>query len=133
MRYIIVLLSVLSIGCTKNIVKDIDVTVERQSAFSIDHILLTIDAQHSASFGENIEPFVLDIIITALPVTDVTNEELWLYTTNLYEVTETVSISSSEFVACNGKMVYSKGHAFTSIIHTEYQRFYTFTHEIRIR
>jgi len=133
----LILIAVITLSsCTKNIIttSDMDVTVERQSASGANNILLAINAEYTPkTFGENIEEFYLDIIITADPALDVSSEQTWLETVNLDPVTETVTIHSSEFIACRGRVVYGRGHHFAPIIPSNQQYLYTFVCEFQVR
>lgn len=133
--FILIAVATLS-SCSKNIVttSDMTVTVEKQTTGNAEHILLAINAAFTPkTFGENIEAFTLDIIITATPAIDVSSEQTWLETVNLTPLTETVSIPSSEFIACRGEVVYGRGYRFTPIIQGNQQHLYTISHEIQVR
>ena len=133
----LILIAVITLSsCTKNIIttSDMIVSVEKQSASGANNILLVINAEFTPkTFGENIEEFNLDIIITADPALDVSNEQAWSETINLEPLTETVTIHSSEFIACRGKVVYGRGHHFAPIIPSNQQYLYTFVCEFQVR
>ena len=110
------------------------VEVTKQSASAPNNVLLAINAEFTPkTFGENIEAFTLDVIITATPALDVSSEGAWLETLNLEPLTETVTISSDEFIACRGQVVYGRGHQFAPTIPRNQQYLYTFTNEIQVR
>ena len=133
----LILIAVITLSsCSKNIIttSDMIVSVEKQDASSANNISLVINAEFTPkTFGENIEEFNLDIIITATPMVDVSSEQDWLESVNLDQVTETKTINSSQFTPCRDKMVYGLGHRFAPNIPRNQQHLYVITHEIQVR
>jgi len=110
-----ILIAALSLtSCTKNVIKDVNVKVLENGGY-LGQPAFAIHADYTPdTWGENIEDFAVEIIVTATPVTDVSNEAAWLESMNQPTFTKIVTLHNSDFIACNGSMVHGLGYHFDS-------------------
>jgi len=74
-----------------------------------------INAEYTPdNFGDNIKDFAVEIVITATPVIDVTDEAEWLKSINRPTLTRIVTLHNNDFKACRGTMVHGLGYHFNS-------------------
>ena len=58
------------------------------------------------------QDFLLEVVVIAKPIIDVSSEEAWLESTNRPVYYKTIDITCQELVMCNGKLVHGLGYRF---------------------
>ena len=147
MRLLLAILAIGSLtGCSKHFVTTsmMKVDVAKQDSWYVVHSSVFIESEgdamaiaiHAAyypnTWGEIIEPFKLDVFVTATPSLDVSSEENWLHTISLEPLNQTYTISSDEFFDCQGVMTYGLGHVFPPLIPEEDQHLYVLSHSFEV-
>tara|TARA_R110001632_G_scaffold70752_1_gene164611 strand:- start:7763 stop:8125 length:363 start_codon:yes stop_codon:yes gene_type:complete len=90
-------------SCTENTVKNISVTVTENGEY-MNKPAFSIHAEYTPdTFGEKIEEFAVEIIVTGTPAD-----------TNNQVITKVVTLTNKDFTACNSKMVHGLGYYFDS-------------------
>ena len=116
MKYLLVLISCIVLtSCSKNTINDIDVRVGRQNSFNTEHLSFVINAEYEGDFGVNYEDFVLEIIVTATPIVNVSSEEEWIESVSKPTLTQIITLTQDNFTACQGKMVHGIGYKFNDV------------------
>jgi len=112
--FLALIASLLLASCTKNVIKDVTVDVVSNGQY-INQPAFAINAEYIPdNFGENIEEFAVEIVITATPITNVSSEDDWLVSMEQPTFTRVITLHNEDFIACNGKMVHSLGYHFNS-------------------
>ena len=111
---LVIIASVLLTSCTKNVIKDVTVDVVENGQY-LGQPAFAIHAEYTPdTFGENIEDFAVEIVITATPVTNVSIEADWLVSVEQPTFTRVITLHNEDFIACGGKMVHGLGYHFNS-------------------
>jgi len=128
--FFILISSILLTSCSKNIIKDITVSVD-DNGFHQDQPAFSINAEYTPeNFGENIEDFGVEIIVTATPVTDLSTESDWLDSIDRPTLTKIVTLHNDDFIACRGEMVHGLGYHFDKVDNA--QGYYNITYTKRM-
>ena len=111
---LIIIASVLLTSCSKNVIKDVTVNVVENGQY-LGQPAFAINAEYTPdNFGENIEDFAVEIVITATPVTNVSSEADWLISIAQPTFTRVIILHNDDFIACKSKMVHGLGYHFDS-------------------
>jgi hypothetical protein len=111
---LIIIASVLLTSCSKNVIKDVTVNVVENGQY-LGQPAFAINAEYTPdNFGENIEDFAVEIVITATPVTNVSSEADWLISMAQPTFTRVIILHNDDFIACKSKMVHGLGYHFDS-------------------
>jgi hypothetical protein len=111
---LIIIASVLLTSCSKNVIKDVIVNVVENGQY-LGQPAFAINAEYTPdNFGENIEDFAVEIVITATPVTNVSSEANWLISMAQPTFTRVIILHNDDFIACKSKMVHGLGYHFDS-------------------
>ena len=111
---LIIIASVLLTSCSKNVIKDVTVNVVENGQY-LGQPAFAINAEYTPdTFGENIEDFAVEIVITATPVTNVSSEADWLISIAQPTFTRVIILHNDDFIACKSKMVHGLGYHFDS-------------------
>lgn len=111
---LIIIASVLLTSCSKNVIKDVTVNVVENGQY-LGQPAFAINAEYTPdNFGENIEDFAVEIVITATPVTNVSSEADWLISMAQPTFTKVIILHNDDFIACKSKMVHGLGYHFDS-------------------
>ena len=111
---LVVIASILLTSCTKNVIKDVTVDVVENGQY-LGQPAFAINAEYTPdNFGENIEDFAVEIVITATSITNVSSESDWLVSMEQPTFTRVITLHNEDFIACNGKMVHGLGYHFNS-------------------
>jgi len=114
-------------GCSKHFVTTamMSVDVKASGAYYDDAMIMFIDASWvPTTWGENIEPYQLDIFVTATPVID---------TSSLPPLHHTYTIDNTEFRSCNDEVFYCTHRVFPHHIPRADQYLYDVTYDHQVR
>jgi len=129
MKTLLLLTSLMILSsCTKPTVDYIDVNVDKQSTYNVNHLSFVINASYEGEFGVNYEDFVLEIVVKAAPPTDVSNEEAWLESVSRPTLTQTIILTQDSFIAIQGKMIHCLGYKFDAVTPSDKQSEYVLSY-----
>jgi len=112
--FFILIASLALTSCSKNIVKDVTVSVTENGQY-FGQPAFAINADYAVdNFGENTKPFAVEITVTATPVTNVSSEGEWLVSVTQPTLTKIVTLTNNDFRACQGGMTHGLGYHFDS-------------------
>jgi len=107
-------------SCSKNTIDNVNVNVNKQSTYNINHLSFVVNADYEGDFGVNYEDFVVEIIVTATAL-------------NKPTLTQIITLTQDNFIACQSKMVHGLGYKFDAVTYADQQLDYLITHTKTIK